>query len=153
MMKTIPNEIPEDAVMYLVNTLTGEHLRELLHQAIHTPVSVTMPKFESGMEVGLNEALEEMGITRAFDGAQSDLSGLGTCAGEHLLVSRMLHKTYISVAEPGIRAGAATAVEVNGESISAPDKFIEVALNRPFVYLLVDLGRQMPLFLGTVMEV
>lgn len=147
----LPDE--EMSVKEYVNTLTGEHLRELLYQAIHTPVSVTMPKFESGTEAGLNEALEEMGITRAFDGDQADLSGLGTCAGGNLFVNRVLHKTYISVAEQGTRAGAATVVEVSNESAPMMDKFRELTLDRPFVYLLVDLEHQMPLFLGTTLSV
>lgn len=140
------------AVEEYVSTLTGAHLRELLGQARNTPVMATMPKFESGSDVKLTQALENMGMTLAFDGAQADLSGLGSAQG-NIFINRVLHKTYISVAEQGTRAGAATAVEVNEESALAMDKFVEITLDRPFVYLLVDLEHQMPLFLGTMLQV
>lgn len=147
----LPNE--GVTVEEYVDTLTGEHLRALLGDAKNTPVMAAMPKFESGSDVTLTQALEDMGMTMAFDGTQADLSGLGTYAGGNLFVNQVLHKTYISVAEQGTRAGAATAVEVNGESMLEPDKFIEVTLDRPFVYLLVDMEHQMPLFLGTMLTV
>ena len=147
----LPNE--GVTVEEYVDTLTGEHLRALLGDAKNTPVMAAMPKFESGSDVTLTQALEDMGMTMAFDGTQADLSGLGTYAGGNLFVNQVLHKTYISVAEQGTRAGAATAVEVNGESMLEPDKFIEVTLDRPFVYLLVDMEHQMPLFLGTMLTI
>lgn len=141
------------SVREYVDRLTGERLREVLRQSIHCPVVAAMPKFESGSDVKLKEALETLGMTLAFDENLADLSGLGTCAQGNLFVNRVLHKTYISVAEQGTRAGAATAVEVNGESAMVLDKFQEITLDRPFVYAVVDLEHQMPLFLGTVMEV
>lgn len=146
--------LPEEGVSVeaYVDSLTGEHLRELLRQGEETNVVAAIPKFESGSDVQLAQALENMGMTLAFDGDQADLSGIGTYAGGNLFVNRVLHRTYISVAEKGTRAGAATAVEVNGESAMDPGQMQEVILDRPFVYLLVDLEQQMPLFLGTVTE-
>lgn len=147
--------LPEKGVSVetYVDSLTGERLRELLGQGEETAVVAAIPKFESGSDVQLTQALESMGMTSAFDGDQADLSGIGTCAGGNLFVNRVLHKTYISVAEQGTRAGAATAVEISTEGAMVPQQMKEVILDRPFVYLLVDLEHQMPLFLGTVTEV
>ncbi|OUN25697.1 serpin family protein [Pseudoflavonifractor sp. An85] len=147
--------LPEEGVSVeaYVDSLTGERLREILQQGQETTVKAAIPKFECGSDVQLTQALENMGMTLAFHGDQADLSGIGTYAGGNLFVNRVLHKTYISVAEQGTRAGAATVVEVNGEGAMDPGQMQEVILNRPFVYLLVDLEHQMPLFLGTVMAV
>lgn len=146
--------LPEEGVSVeaYVDSLTGEHLRELLRQGEETNVVAAIPKFESGSDIQLTQALENMGMTLAFDGDRADLSGIGTHAGGNLFVNRVLHKTYISVAEQGTRAGAATAVEISTEGVMVPQQIKEVILDRPFVYLLVDLEHQMPLFLGTVTE-
>ena len=147
--------LPEEglSVEAYVESLTGEHLRELLSQGQEALVEVAIPKFESGSDLKLQQTLEHMGMTLAFDHDRADLSGMGTCAGGNLFVNRVLHKTYISVAEQGTRAGAATAVEVNAESAVESSQVQKVILDRPFVYMIVDQELQMPLFLGTVTQV
>lgn len=146
--------LPEEGVSVeaYVESLTGEHLRELLCQGENTLVEAAIPKFETSSDLKLQQALEHMGMTLAFDSDQADLSGVGTYAGGNLFINRVLHKAYISVAEQGTRAGAATAVEVNGEGAMEPGQVQRVILDRPFVYLIVDLELQMPLFLGTVTQ-
>lgn len=94
-----------------------------------------------------------MGITDAFDRAAADFSGIGSYGNQRLVISQVLHKTYLEVDETGTKAGAATAVEL--APTSSPIESEEtrrVYLNRPFVYLVIDCQTKLPLFLGTVME-
>lgn len=61
---------------------------------------------------------------------------MASCADGNLFHRDILHKTFISVDERGTRAGAATAVAMNSESISVPE--LTVTLDRPFVFMILD---------------
>ena len=86
----------------------------------------------------------------AFNDAAADLSGLGASEAGNLYISRVLHKTYISVDERGTRAGAATAVEVC--DMCMPFYQHSVMLDRPFLYMLIDTETNLPFFIGTMMD-
>ena len=49
--------------------------------------------------------------------------------------------------EQGTRAGGATAVEVNGKG-AMPMEPKEIILDRPFVYMLIDVETGVPFFVG-----
>ena len=71
----------------------------------------------------------------------------------NICISRVLHKTFISVAEQGTRAGAATAVEMPAYGAMEIPEFKEVVLDRPFVYMIIDCETNLPFFMGTMMDV
>ena len=82
----------------------------------------------------------------AFDPDRAELSGIGSAKG-NLYINRVLHRSFISVGEQGTRAGAATAVEVNGKG-AMPMEPKEIILDRPFVYMLIDVETGVPFFVG-----
>lgn len=144
----------EISILDYVEGLDGQQLKALLDNPTSVPVAVTMPKFESEMEVDLREVLKEMGMVLPFDSAQADFTDLGTSPEGTLYINEVLHKTYIEVEEKGTRGGAATAVGINCEA--APEELEEqmvVTLDRPFVYLVVDTSSMLPVFMGTVLSV
>lgn len=148
--------LPDQGVSVLdyVEGLDGQQLKELLDHPESVPVDVTMPKFESEMEVDLREVLKEMGMDLPFDGAQADFTDLGTSPEGNLYINQILHKTYIEVEEKGTRGGAATAIGVNCEAApEEPKEQMVVTLDRPFVYLVVDTDTMLPVFMGTVLSV
>ena len=149
--------LPDEGVSvsdYLA-TLNGESLHAMLtaprqdNVVVHTAI----PKFETEYAVEMSDILKSMGMTDAFDESVADLSGLGTSAAGRLFISNVMHKTYIQVGEQGTRAGAATSVEL--EAGSGPMEIVEmeVYLDRPFVYMLIDCENDIPFFIGTVMSV
>ena len=99
----------------------------------------------------LNDALKALGMTDAFDMDRADLSGLGRSELGPLFISRVLHKTSISVDEKGTRAGAATAV-LGDSGADMPGTVPEVYLDRPFLYMLVDTETSLPAFIGVVTD-
>ena len=145
--------LPDEGVRledYLAS-LTGERLHALLSGAKTRKVYAAIPKFKSAYGVELNDALKALGMTDAFDMYQADLSGLGSSPLGPLFISRVLHKTYISVDEKGTQAGAATAVlAVAGADGPGPDTTPVVHLDRPFLYMLVDTETNLPAFIGVV---
>lgn len=141
----LPNE--GVTVSELVESLDGETISKLLAYPQDTEVQAAIPKFEAGSFMQMSEILKGMGMPDAFDADLADLSGLGTSTGGNLFISRVLHKTYISVDEKGTKAGASTAVEVVDRAIFEP---LQVILDKPFVYMLVDCTTNIPFFIGTM---
>lgn len=147
--------LPDEGVSLAEYTasLTGERLHELLSNPQITAVDTAIPKFEAEYSALLNDVLENLGMTDAFDSGAADLSGLGTSPGQNLFISRILHRTYIAVNEKGTKAGAATVVEVSKESAMMDDEEIkEVYLDRPFVYMIIDCEENIPVFIGTMTD-
>ena len=149
----LPNE--GVSVSQYVENLTGEHLAKLLSNQKDVTVFATMPKFETEYDIEMSEVLQEMGMTDAFDYRVADFCRLGTynVDGMNICINRVLHKTFISVAELGTRAGAATAVEMPAYGAMEIPEFKEVVLDRPFVYMIIDCETHLPFFMGTMMDV
>ena len=149
----LPNE--GVTVSQYVDSLTGEHMRELLNNPQDVTVFASIPKFETEYDIEMSEVLQEMGMTDAFDWQVADFSRLGTynVDGMNICINRVLHKTFISVSEQGTRAGAATAVEMVAEGAMEIVEFKEVVLDRPFVYMIIDCETNLPFFIGTMMNV
>ena len=144
----LPNE--DVSVEDCLDSLSGEALQAMLANPRYETVYTSLPKFEAEWSAELNELLETMGMTAAFDGGQADFSGLGTSSAGNIYISRVIHKTFISVAEDGTRAGAATLVEACDEAAAMDPK--QVWLNRPFIYMLIDCQTGIPFFIGTMLD-
>ena len=138
-----------------VDSLTGEHLLEMLSDPEHVQTIVTLPKFETEYDIEMSAHLEAMGMPDAFDYRVADFSRMGTYTGEdvNICIDRVIHKTFISVAEKGTKAGAATVVEMDTEGAMSVEDYREVVLDRPFVYMLIDCETNLPFFIGTMMNV
>lgn len=144
------------SVSEYLNSLDGSALYSLLSSPSSEKVLTSIPKFETDYSAEMSEILKNMGIVDAFDGALADFGGISDTE-DGIYISRVLHKTHISVAEQGTRAGAATVVEVIEEcapTIGArPSEPKKVYLDRPFVYMIVDLENNIPFFIGTMTDV
>lgn len=147
----LPNE--GVSVSEYIASLDGESLNALLANPQYGTVHTSIPKFETEYKVEMSEILQDMGMTEAFDMYNADFEGLGTSTGGNIYISRVLHKTFISVGEKGTKAGAATIVEMKDGAAAEPTEPKEVYLDRPFVYMLVDCENNIPFFVGTMMDV
>ena len=130
--------------------LTGQQLHAILTSPEQTSVEFAMPKFKTEFSAELSESLMALGMTNAFDGVLADFSALGTSDEGNIHISRVFHKTFIQVDEAGTKAGAATAVEMTTESAALYPH--SVILNRPFVYMIVDMESKLPVFIGMLTE-
>ena len=147
----LPNE--GVTVSEYIASLDGESLNALLANPQYATVHTSIPKFETEYKVEMSEILKSMGMTEAFDMYNADFEGLGTSTDGNIYISRVLHKTFISVGEKGTKAGAATIVEMKDGAAAEPTEPKEVYLDRPFVYMLVDCENNIPFFIGTMMDV
>ena len=137
-----------------IDSLTGENIHNMIVNRSYSQVIATMPKFEEKSSLNLVETFKTLGVIDAFDINAADFSKLGSHGQDNIRIGRILHDTYINVDENGTKAGAATIVEMLAESAMEgeyePPKV--VTLDRPFVYMLVDLEQGIPLFIGAIRD-
>lgn len=143
----LPNE--GVSVSQYIQSLSGEHLRNIISLASHESVYTIMPKFTVDYSADISDMLTALGIQNAFDSFKADFSGAGKSEGGNLYIDKVIHNTHIEVAENGTRGGAATGIIAPD---SAPRDPKAVRLNRPFVYMIIDSENNLPVFMGTMRD-
>ncbi len=136
-----------------ISYLDGQKINNLLSNPVITHVVTLMPKFETEYSTEMSEILKAMGMPIAFSSGSADFSNLGRSSAGNIYIGRVIHKTFISVAEKGTKAGAATVIEMRDEAAYEPMNPKEVYLTRPFVYMLIDTETNVPFFIGTLNSV
>ena len=141
----LPNEGTE--VRELYRQLTPEALAELLASESRELCNLRLPKYEVSFDQVLNDSLQAMGLVRAFDGGLADFSGL-TEQGDPMCISLVRQKAVFRLDEKGTEAAAVTmVVEKKCAAMIEPEPR-ELYFDRPFVYMILDLETQVPLFVG-----
>jgi serpin B len=146
----LPNE--GISVNDYISTLTGSKLVNILNNKQQITVNAAVPKFESKYSIELNNILSDMGIREAFDKDNANFSRLGSSPFGNIYISNVIHKAIISVDEKGTKAGAITAIELSTTSGASVEPPKTVYLDRPFVYMIIDCETNMPVFIGTVLD-
>ena len=134
-----------------VASLSGESVHAMLTGFQNAEVSTKLPKFRAETTADLIPVLQRMGMKDIFDPALADLSAMGSTSTGMLYINQVLHKTFINVDEKGTQAGAATMVAA-GDGAEAPHEVKQVHLDRPFLYMIVDTRKNLPLFIGTMTD-
>lgn len=142
----LPNS--EDIYSYVEN-MTEESIEKLLSGVSYEPVKTEMPKFSSDFSITMEECLKDMGIKDAF----SPIADFSEMAENNLSISRVIHKTHITVNEKGTKAAAVTGVTMKNTAVLTPATTKEVVLDRPFVYMILDNENNMPVFIGMVTDI
>ena len=133
----------------LYSQLTPRQIASLLAGREERLMNLSLPKFTVSCDQELNELLQGLGVKRAFDPELADFSGLGTDEeGWPLYVSLVRQKAVIELNEEGVKAGAVTIVEMRAGAAMPAKEPVEMNLNHPFVYMILDLETQVPLFVG-----
>jgi serpin B len=137
--------VPENGSLSdLVHKLTADDLN--INWSSYQ-VNVSLPSFEFSADLGLKEALVQLGIVDAFDPGTADLTGI--TAARELFVSDAFHKTFISVDESGTEAAAATALVVSLTAAPEPATF---TADQPFLFWIEHTPTGEPLFIGQVTD-
>lgn len=140
---------PGTTVKTLINMLDGETWDNWLDGfAEHDEVQVTMPKFKFDYMRSLNDDLSAMGLDVAFT-ESADFSGISEIP---LLISKVIHKTYIDVSEEGTEAAAVTAIVFDLTSVGPSGGPVIVRFDRPFLFAITENSSNSVVFIGTVTE-
>jgi serpin B len=132
-----------DDVMNVWNT---ENYNVWLENFEEMSVEVSIPKFKFGYTKELNEFLQSMGLSVAFDPYNADFSNITEAMP--LYIDFVKHKSFIDVNEKGTEAAAVTVVGIGYTSVNpSSPKFIA---NRPFLFAIREKYTNAILFLGKV---
>jgi len=133
----------ENKISALEKKLTPDFLKSVLGSMKAEKVEVTIPKFKFETLYKLNDALQEMGMREAFT-PEADFSGIT----EGVFISMVIHKSFISVAENGTEAAAATAVTLTLAAPPGIEKPKVFKADHPFIFLIYDRESDTILFMG-----
>ena len=95
-------------------------------------VNLSLPKFEIRYEGELKELLISLGMKSAFGNA--DFSVMSK--EKDILISRVIHKTFIKVDEKGTEAAAVTAVVMRTKAAIPKDPPKVMNVNHPFLFII-----------------
>lgn len=141
--------VGETDVRQMYEGLTLEDLSSFLKQQETTLCNLRLPKFEVEFTRTLNDSLKEMGLQLAFVDGGANFRGLGTTdAGAGLFIDTVLQKAVVIVDESGTEAAAVTMVDMQCESAPMPEPVVEIYFDEPFLYMIMDMEREVPLFIG-----
>ena len=112
-------------------------------------LDLSMPKMKLEYNIELNDILKDLGVKRIFSPFDAELHGISPA---DIYVSLVKQFSYINVDEAGSEAGVVTYAKVDvaafeGETTS----YVEINMNRPFVYIIRDTQTGAILFMGRVM--
>jgi serpin B len=111
---------------------------------------LSMPRFRCTSRFALEGPLSEMGLASVFRYGLADLSGIdGT---RELYVSRVVHEVLVNVDEQGTEAAAATALVARAGAAAGVEPIIDVRIDRPFLFWIVDRPTGTVLFGGRVSD-
>ncbi|HSH52805.1 MAG TPA: serpin family protein [Bacteroidales bacterium] len=123
-----------------------ENYNEWLENFEAINVDVTIPKFKFGYKKKLNDFLQAMGLSIAFDPYNADFSNI--TEAKQLYIDFVKHKSFIDVNEKGTEAAAVTSVGFGVTSIDP--NYPRFIANRPFLFAIREKQTNAILFLGKV---
>ncbi|XP_044098784.1 serpin B3 isoform X1 [Neovison vison] len=144
MVLLLPDDV--DGLQKLEDQLTAEKLREWTSsQNMHDNyVDLYLPRFKVEETYDLKDTLRALGMVDVFSPQRANLSGMtGT---KDLLVSKVIHKSFVEVTEEGTEAASSTAVVVN---VGSPPTH-PFHCDHPFLFFIRHNKTNSILFLGRV---
>lgn len=113
-------------------------------------VEVILPRFKASSSFELAEAIDPLGMAKAFKHRDADFSGMdGT---RELFISAVAHQALVDVDEHGTEAAAATATGFRlGRAPSAKEP-VPFRADHPFLFLIRDTTSAAILFLGRLVN-
>lgn len=110
---------------------------------------VKLPKFQIEYETSLNEALQQLGMNKAFDEQLAQFPNMIE-EDERIFIHEVKQKTYIEVTEEGTEAAGATSVEMRLTSAIIDEETFYMEINRPFFFTITDEETNVILFIGMI---
>ena len=141
----------EGMIEKLQTTSWGDILANLKQDA---EVHVKLPKFNIENKYYLNDALNALGVTKAFDEDSAEFDGMFEYMDGYIYwINNVIQKSRIAVSEWGTEAGSVTVVEMNGATDAGPGpKQVYFYADHPFVFIIGEETSGTILFEGVVMQ-
>ncbi|XP_030624111.1 leukocyte elastase inhibitor [Chanos chanos] len=149
MLIMLPNELTDNTtgLEKLEQELTYENFVEWTRPDMMDTlvVQVGLPRFKLEEMYDMKDLLISMGMVDAFDQRKCNFSGMSP--NDDLVLSKVVHKSFVEVNEEGTEAAAATAVAImtRGRALLRPERFIA---DHPFLFFIRHNPTQSILFCG-----
>ena len=146
----LPNE--DISLSSYVASMTKEKVADFLAaERSDYDVYTRIPKFTLDYEIDLDDTMKTMGIAIAYDSIRADFSSLAEIPGKNVYIGTAKQKTHFELDEKGIKAAAITYIGMKAtNSMPTVREKINIYLDRPFLYMLVDDATGLPLFIGRI---
>ena len=135
--------LPKDGITtgQVLEDLNANEFNRIYASLREQEVSLYFPKFKLENKYEMKNPMIALGMKQAF----SDEADFSPISDVKLLISRIIHSTYVEVDEVGTEAAAVTIVEF--ETTSMPMNPFFVA-NKPFLFLIREKSTGVILFAG-----
>jgi len=145
MVVVLPNEnvTTSEVADALTPTLWNEWMELLADNT--SEIELSMPRFKYKYKRLLNNDLIDLGMGIAFT-TNADFSNI---SDQSLMISRVIHQTFIETNEEGTEAAAATVVEVVNTSLPIT---IKINIDHPFLYFIRETSTGTVIFAGRVSD-
>ncbi|MCR5625175.1 MAG: serpin family protein, partial [Lachnospiraceae bacterium] len=135
-----------------INGLKGkDFINAVLNKKTDKDVYIKLPEFKYDYSTSLKGDLGALGMPTAFTNSADFSNMIEYCKDPYQKIDDVIHKTHIEVDKNGTKAAAVTAVVMaSATSLQNPRPTINIYLDRPFVYGIVDVNTGVPIFIGAV---
>lgn len=134
-------ESGEAAALALGGWLESENQKSL-------QVNLSLPKFDVGSDLRLDESLKRLGLTSVFDPESADFSPI--LPEQQAWLDAVNHAARVKIDETGVEAAAYTVMAMCGAAMPPEDE-MDFVLDRPFLFVITSQD-DLPLFAGIVNE-
>ena len=148
----LPDENDIEGMIEKLQTTSWSEIRANLKQ--DAEVHVKLPKFNIENKHNLNDALNALGVKKAFQPSVAEFDMMfQQKSGYYYWISKVIQKSRIAVSEWGTEAGSVTVVEMDAATDAGPDqKRVYFYADHPFVFVIGEKTSGTILFEGVVME-
>lgn len=136
--KSVDNVIATEEYLKLVTERIPE---ENWKNSKNLLVNLSVPKFDISSQTDLQDDLQKIGITHAFDYTKASFPAVGGGS-----LSKVSQAARVTIDEKGVIAAAYTEILVGAGM--PPEETIDFKLDRPFLFVIEK--AEVPLFVGVV---
>jgi serpin B len=112
-------------------------------------VDLALPKFTFASRYDLGQPLQDLGMEDAFD---SNANFTGIDGMRDLFLNKVVHEAFFALDENGVTAAATTAASFNVKSVLPDQPPIQMIVDHPFLFFIIDLKSHEMLFIGKVVQ-
>ena len=114
---------------------------------VYREVHARIPEFKYETDLSLKEILQTLGVTDMFNPDSADFTGIDET--QTLYCDVIKQKAMIELDRNGTKAAAVTWAGMKCMS-AAPAEPLNITLDRPFVFAIIDDEHKLPIFIGAV---
>jgi|ERR1700722_11023917 len=112
-------------------------------------IALSLPKLTLSSRFDLSKPLQDLGMEDAFD---SNANFTGIDGMRDLFLNKVVHEAFFDLDEKGVTAAAATAAAINATAVLPSEPPINMVVDHPFLFFIIDLKSYEMLFMGKMID-